>query len=141
MSLSELSIQRPVLTWIMMLALAVFGALGYSRLGVDRYPKIEWPGVFVQVTLDGAAPGAIEEDVTDVLEEAFSTINGVREIKSWSTQGAAQLFIEFELDVDVDVAAQDVRDKIDISRRDLPRDIDPPTLGKFDASQMPIVSA
>jgi HAE1 family hydrophobic/amphiphilic exporter-1 len=140
-SLSDLSIQRPVLTWIMMLALGVFGVMGYSRLGVDRYPKIEWPGVFVQVTLDGAAPGAIEEDVVDVLEEAFSTINGVREIKSWSTQGAGQLFVEFELDVDVDVAAQDVRDKIDLSRHRLPREIDPPTLGKFDASQMPIVWA
>jgi HAE1 family hydrophobic/amphiphilic exporter-1 len=140
-SLSDLSIQRPVLTWIMMLALAVFGVLGYSRLGVDRYPKIEWPGVFVQVMLDGAAPAAVEEDIVDPLEEAFSTINGVREIKSWSTQGAAQFFVEFELDVDVDVAAQDVRDKIDISRRHLPRDIDPPTLGKFDASQMPIVWA
>jgi HAE1 family hydrophobic/amphiphilic exporter-1 len=125
----------------MMLALAVFGVMGYSRLGVDRYPKMEWPGVFVQVTLEGAAPGAIEEDVTDVLEEAFSTINGVREIKSWSHHGAAQLFVEFELDVDVDVAAQDVRDKIDLSRRDLPREIDPPTIGKFDASQWPIVWA
>jgi len=140
-SLSDLSIQRPVLTWIMMLALVVFGVMGYSRLGVDRYPKIEWPGVFVQVTLEGAAPAAIEEDVTDVLEEAFSTINGVREIKSWSNQGASQLFVEFELDVDIDVAAQDVRDKIDLSRRHLPREIDPPTIGKFDASQMPIVWA
>jgi HAE1 family hydrophobic/amphiphilic exporter-1 len=140
-SLSDLSIQRPVLTWIMVLALAVFGVLGYSELGVDRFPKIEWPGVFVQVTLDGAVPGAIEEDVTDVLEEAFSTINHVREIKSWSMHGAAQLFIEFELGVDIDVAAQDVRDKIELSRRDLPRDIDPPTVGKWDASQMSIVWA
>jgi HAE1 family hydrophobic/amphiphilic exporter-1 len=140
-SLSDLSIRRPVLTWIMMLALAVFGVMGYSRLGVDRFPKMEWPGVFVQVRLEGAAPGAVEDDVTDVLEEAFSTINGVRKIKSWSTQGAAQLYIEFNLGVDIDVAAQDVRDKIDISRRDLPREMDPPTLGKFDAGQMPIVWA
>ena len=78
MTLSDLSIERPVLTWMMMVALGVFGVLGYSRLGVDQFPEMEFPMVTVNATLEGATPEGIEEDVTDPLEERFTTISGIR---------------------------------------------------------------
>jgi HAE1 family hydrophobic/amphiphilic exporter-1 len=141
MSLSDLSIGRPVLTWMMTLALATFGVLGYVRLGVDQYPDMQFPFVGVMVTYEGASPSTMEDEVVDVLEESFSTIEGVRHIYSESTQNAARVMLEFELEHDLDIAANDVRDKLNISMKDLPRAIDPPALGKADYSQFPIVYA
>jgi HAE1 family hydrophobic/amphiphilic exporter-1 len=140
-SLSDLSIQRPVLTWMMTLALATFGVLGFSRLGVDRYPNMEFPFVGVSVELEGAAPSVLEDEVVDPLEESFATIQGVRHIRSEATQGAARVMLEFELGHDLDTAAQDVRDKLNATMRRLPRDIEPPSLGKADYSQFPVIYA
>ena len=81
MTLSDLSVDRPILTWMMILALIVFGILGYNQLGVDQYPNMEFPVLTVDATLDGATPEGIEEDVTDVLEEYINTVNGVRNIR------------------------------------------------------------
>ena len=141
MSLSDLSIQRPVLTWMMTLALATFGVLGFLRLGVDRYPDMEFPFVGVTVELEGASPTVLEDEVVDPLEEAFATIEGVRHIRSEATQGAARVVLEFELEHDLDTAAQDVRDKLNASMRRLPRDIQPPSMGKANYSQFPIIFA
>ncbi|MGE4653409.1 MAG: efflux RND transporter permease subunit [Myxococcota bacterium] len=141
MSLSDLSIDRPVLTWMMTLALATFGVLGFMRLGVDRYPDMTFPFVGVMVTLEGAAPSAMEDEVVDVLEESFSTIEGVRRIYSNSGQGMAQVMMEFELEIDMDVAANDVRDKLNIVMDELPEEMDPPALGKADFSQFPVIYA
>jgi len=140
-SLSDLSIQRPVLTWMMTLALATFGVLGFLRLGVDRYPDMEFPYVGVMVRLEGASPSTMEDEVVDVLEEAFATIEGVRHIHSEATQGAARVMLEFELEHDLDTAAQDVRDKLNVSMSRLPREIEPPALGKANYSQFPIIYA
>ena len=141
MSLSDLSINRPVLTWMMALALATFGVLGFVRLGIDRYPDMEFPFVGVSVELEGAAPSAMEDEVVDPLEEAFATIEGVRHIRSESGQGQARVMLEFELEHDLDTAAQDVRDKLNASMRKLPKDVEPPSLGKADYSQFPIIFA
>ena len=141
MSLSELSINRPVLTWMMTLALAVFGVMGFLRLGIDRYPDMTFPFVGVVVTLEGASPTTIEDEVVDVLEEAFATIEGVRHTYSTSAQGMGRVMLEFELEHDLDTAAQDVRDKINISLNDLPDEINPPVLGKADFSMFPIIYA
>ncbi|MBM4337555.1 MAG: efflux RND transporter permease subunit, partial [Deltaproteobacteria bacterium] len=89
MSLSDLSIQRPILTWMMMLALVVFGVLGFQRLGVDQFPNMEFPVLTVLAELSGASPEGIEEDVTDIIEERLNTIAGVRSIRSTSSQGFA----------------------------------------------------
>jgi hydrophobic/amphiphilic exporter-1 (mainly G- bacteria), HAE1 family len=140
-SLSDLSIQRPVLTWMMTLALATFGVLGFSRLGIDRYPDMEFPFVGVTVELEGASPTAMEDEVVDPLEESFATIEGVRHIHSEATQGAARVMLEFELGHDINIAAQDVRDKLNVTMRRLPRDIEPPSMGKADYSQFPIIYA
>ncbi len=141
MSLSDLSIERPVLTWMMTLGLATFGILGFLRLGIDRYPDMEFPYVGVMVFMDGASPSTLEDEVLDPLEEAFATIEGVRHTYSEASHGAARVVMEFELGHDLDVAAQDVRDKLNASMDRLPDEIDPPAVGKADYSQFPIVYA
>ena len=139
MTLSDLSIERPILTWMMTLALIVFGILGYNRLGVDQYPNMEFPVITVSALLDGATPEGIEEDVTDVLEEQLNTIAGVRSIRSESQQGAAEIVVEFELGTDLDVAAQDVRDKIARVRGELPVEVEPPVVGNFNPNDQPVL--
>ena len=122
MTLSDVSIQRPILTWMMTLALIVFGILGYQRLGVDQFPNMEFPILAVTANYDGASPEGMEEDVTDVLEENLNIIGGIRSMKSTSFEGVAQIVVEFELGTDLDIAAQEVRDKIDAAFGDLPAD-------------------
>jgi HAE1 family hydrophobic/amphiphilic exporter-1 len=109
MTLSDLSIQRPVLTWMMMLALLVAGFMGYSRLGVDQFPPMTFPVVMVVANLEGASPEGMEEDVTDVLEEQLNTIAGVRNLRSTTLAGVSQIFVEFELGTNLDEAIQDAR--------------------------------
>jgi HAE1 family hydrophobic/amphiphilic exporter-1 len=138
-TLSDLSIQRPVLTWMLALALLTFGVLGYQRLGVDQFPAMEFPEVNVRATLEGATPESMEEDVTDVLEEYLSTISGVRRIRSTSAPGASLIEVEFQLGADLDVAIQDVRDQVAAARNQLPDELDPPTVGKFRASGWPVL--
>ncbi len=139
MTLSDVSIQRPILTWMMMLALIVFGVIGFTRLGVDQFPDLEFPVLTVQAVLDGATPEGMEEDVTDVLEERLNTIGGVRSIRSTSFQGATVLVVEFELGTDIDVAAQDVRDKVALARVELPVALEPPVVSTFDPNDMPVL--
>lgn len=141
MTLSDLSIQRPVLTWMMMVALGVFGVLGYSRLGVDQFPEMEFPIVSVDAFLEGATPEGIEEDVTDVLEERFTTISGIRTIRSSSFQGAARIEIEFVLGTDVDVAVQDVRDEVAQAMEFLPDTIETPAVTRSNSNGRPVLYA
>jgi HAE1 family hydrophobic/amphiphilic exporter-1 len=139
MTLSDVSIRRPILTWMMTLGLITFGVLGYTRLGVDQFPNMEFPVLSVTAVLEGASPEGMEEDVTDVLEEYLNTIAGVRSIRSTTYQGAARIRVEFELGVDLDIAAQDVRDKVAQASRELPRDIDNPVMGSFDPNSQPVL--
>ena len=139
MTLSDLSIDRPVLTWMMILALIVFGVLGYNRLGVDQFPNMEFPVLSVTSILDDATPEGVEEDVTDVLEENFNTIAGVRKISSTSFRGASMIQVEFELGTDLDVAAQEVRDKVAQARYELPSEVEPPMVDSFNPNDSPIL--
>lgn len=139
MSLSDLSIERPILTWMMILALIVFGVLGYNRLGVDQYPNMEFPVLTVTATLEGATPEGIEEDVTDVLEEQLSTVAGVRNIESTSYRGSSVIKVEFNLGTDLDIAAQNVRDKVALARKWLPRAVEAPVVGTFNPNDQPIL--
>ncbi len=139
MSLSDLCIRRPVLTLMMTLSLVVFGVLGYNRLGVDQFPRMEFPVVAVTAILEGASPEVVEEDVTDVLEEFLNTISGVRSVESKSLHGVSQVVVTFELDRELDSAAQDVRDKVAQARHDLPRDVEPPMVEKFAMGDFPIM--
>jgi len=138
-TLADVSIRRPVLTWMMTLALIVFGVLGFLRLGVDQFPNLEFPVLTVQAVLQGATPEGMEEDVTDVLEERLNTISGVRSIRSTSYQGVSILIVEFELGTNLDIAAQDVRDKVALARVELPVELDPPVVGTFDPNETPVL--
>jgi len=139
MFLSDISIKRPVFATMMIGALLLFGLISRQRMGVDLYPDIDFPIVTVTAMLEGASPEVVETEVTDPLEDAVSTVEGVRHITSHSSEGASQLIIEFELETDIDVAAQDVRDRISRARYMLPKEMDPPIIGKVDIGAHPIM--
>jgi HAE1 family hydrophobic/amphiphilic exporter-1 len=139
MILSDISIKRPVFATMMIMILLVFGIISYPRLGVDLYPNVDFPIVTVTTTLEGASPEVMETDVTDVIEEAVNTIDGIRTITSMSAEGYSRVTIEFELDRNINIAAQDVRDKIAAAKRLLPKDIDPPIIEKLDITGTPIM--
>ena len=139
MTLSDVSVRRPVFTWMVALALLVFGALGYSRLGIDQYPDMEFPQAVVTAELEGATPEGIEQDVTDVLEEHLSTISGVRAVRSTSYAGISRIIVEFQLGIDLDTAIQDVRDQVAKARRRLPREVEPPQVEKIRMGSFPIL--
>ena len=139
MTLSDISIERPVLTWMMMLGLVVFGVLGYSRLGVDQYPDLEFPVLSVTAVMEGATPEGMEEDVTDVLEERFNSIAGVRTITSTSFRGGSQITVEFVLGTDLDLAAQEVRDKVAQARYELPKELEPPMVSHHNPNDQPVL--
>jgi HAE1 family hydrophobic/amphiphilic exporter-1 len=135
----DLFIQRPVLTLMMTLSLLVFGVLGYARLGVDQFPDMDFPVVTVLASLEGASPEVVEQDVTDILEEHLNTVAGIRSLSSTSTQGRSTIRVEFELGTDIDIASQDVRDKVARARFQLPRDVEPPVVDKEDFGDEPVL--
>ena len=138
--LSGTAIRRPVFTTMLMLGLVVLGIFGYRRLAIDQFPEVDIPVVSVQTVYAGASSETVEREVTRRLEEAFNPVKGVDRITSISLEGVSQVTVEFDLGVDVDVASQDVRAKIEGIRRDLPEDIESPIVQKFDPSAQPIMS-
>jgi HAE1 family hydrophobic/amphiphilic exporter-1 len=139
MTLSDLSIKRPVFGWMLMIGVIVFGAIGFLRLGVSQLPDIDFPVVNVAVTWEGAAPEVMETDVTDMIEDAVMSVEGVKEVTSVSMQGISQITIEFNLNRPIDVALQEVQTKIAQAQRNLPRDIDPPIVTKTNPEDQPIM--
>ncbi len=140
MKIAEVSIARPIFASMLIMALVVFGIASYSRMGVDLFPAVDFPIVTVSVAYEGADPETVETEVTDVIEEAVNTIAGIKTLRSESTEGFAQIFIEFELEEDINVVSQDVRDKVSRVRGDLPRDIEAPIIEKFDPDSSPILA-
>jgi HAE1 family hydrophobic/amphiphilic exporter-1 len=140
MFLSDVSIKRPVFATMMMLALVTLGLFSYRRLAIDEWPDVTFPFVAVQTVYPGASPETVEREVTRKIEEAVNPIAGVKQITSTSLEGLSLLFIEFELNVDEMDAQQDVRSKIETIRAELPTDIEPPLVLRFDLAEIPIVS-
>jgi HAE1 family hydrophobic/amphiphilic exporter-1 len=138
--LAELCIRRPVFATVLVLALVVVGFFAYNQLGVDRFPKVDFPFVVVTTTLPGAAPEEMETEVTDKIEEAVNTISGIEQLISTSSDGVSLVQIQFALEKDPDVAAQEVRDKINRVLADLPKDSDPPIIEKLDPDADPVIS-
>jgi HAE1 family hydrophobic/amphiphilic exporter-1 len=138
--LAEICVRRPVFTWVLVLSLVVLGLFAYPRLGVDRFPNVDFPYVTVSTVLVGAAPEEIETEITDKVEEAVNTISGIDQLISISAEGVSQVVVSFELEKDADVAAQEVRDRINSILRDLPRDADPPVIAKIDPDAIPVLS-
>src|SRR6266705_2102573 len=137
MKLSETSIRRPVLASMFSAALVLFGVIGYTRLSVRELPDIDPPIISVSTTLPGANAQVVETAVTDVLEEELSTIQGLRTLSSSSSEENSQITLEFTLDRPVDVAAQDVRDKVSRVRGRLPVDVLEPVIAKQSADAQP----
>ncbi len=140
MWISDLSIRRPVLAVMVIGALVALGFVSLQRIGVDLFPRVEFPFVVVNTTLEGASPEAIETQVTDVIESQVNTISGIQSLSSQSSEGNSQVMIEFALSENADVKAQDVRDKVNIALRDLPQDADQPVIQKIDPDAEPIMS-
>ena len=138
--LAALSVRRPVFATVLILSLTVIGAFAFSLLGVDRFPKVDFPTVVVTTIQPGAAPEQIETEITDKIEEAVNTISGIDELRSTSSEGVSIVMIGFLLDKNSDVAAQEVRDKVNGVLPRLPRTIQQPRVDKFDPDAAPVLS-
>lgn len=138
--LSEISVRRPVLASVIVLVFVVVGIFGYTQLQVDRFPKIDFPTVAITTSLIGATPNEIETEVTDRIEEAINTISGIDEIRSTSSESISLVLVTFLLEKDIDVAAQEVREKITRIIPDLPEDVDAPIVEKLDPDAAPIIN-
>ncbi|MBF0695750.1 MAG: efflux RND transporter permease subunit [Flavobacterium sp.] len=141
MSLSTLSIKRPVLTIVMNIAIVLFGIIGYTYLGIREFPSIDPAQISVRTNYTGANADIIESQITEPLEKSINSIDGIRNITSSSNQGSSNITIEFNLEKDLEEAANDVRDKVSQAVRNLPQDIDaPPVVSKADADSQPIIT-
>lgn len=139
MNISELSIRRPVLATVLTIIILLFGFIGYNTLGVREYPSVDNPIISVTCSYAGANADVIENQITEPLEQNINGIPGIRSLSSISQQGQSRITVEFELSVDLETAANDVRDKVSRAQRYLPRDCDPPTVSKADADATPIL--
>ena len=139
MNISELSIRRPVLATVLTIIILLFGLIGYNTLGVREYPSVDNPIISVTCSYAGANADVIENQITEPLEQNINGIPGIRSLSSVSQQGQSRITVEFELSVDLETAANDVRDKVSRAQRYLPRDCDPPTVSKADADATPIL--
>ena len=139
MSLSSVSINRPVLSTVMAIVILLFGVVGLTFLGVREFPSVDPPIISVDTDYPGANSDVIETQITEPLEQSINGIQGIRSLTSISHQGGCHITVEFELSVNMETAANDVRDKVSQAVRMLPRDCDPPTVAKADADANPII--
>src|SRR6476661_6001213 len=138
--LAALCVKRPVFATVLILSLTVIGIFAFTLLGVDRFPKVDFPTVVVTTVQPGAAPDQIETEITDKIEEAVNTISGIDELRSTSSEGVSIVTVGFLLDKNSDVAAQEVRDKVNGVLPRLPRTIQQPRVDKFDPDAAPVLS-
>lgn len=139
MSLSSLSIRRPVLASVMSIVILLFGVISFFYLGVREYPSVDPPIVTVSTTYVGANADVIESQITEPLEESVNGVAGIRTLSSVSREGRSTITVEFNLDMDLETATNDVRDRVSRAQRSLPADAEPPTVTKADADARPIV--
>jgi hydrophobe/amphiphile efflux-1 (HAE1) family protein len=137
--LAEICVKRPVLATVLSLVILVVGGVFYGQLGVDQFPKIDLPMVMIVTRLPGASPEDVETDVTDKIEGAVNTISSIEELRSNSSEGVSQVLIQFKLEKPVDVAAQEVQEKVNGVLADLPPDIEPPSVSRVDPDSMPVL--
>jgi multidrug efflux pump len=140
MNLSSLSINRPVLATVMSIIIVIFGFIGFDSLGVREFPSVDPPIITVTTNYTGANADIIESQITEPLEEAINSVQGIRTMTSISSDGRSSIKVEFDLDLDLDNAANDIRDKVSGAIRNLPEDADPPIVAKSDADAETIFS-
>lgn len=139
MSLSSISIRRPVLATVLSLVIILFGIIGFTRLGVREYPSVDPPVITVSTSYAGANADVVESQITEPIEESVNGIAGIRTITSVSREGRSTITIDFDLSIDLETAANDVRDRVSRAQRNLPPDVDNPIVSKADADASPIV--
>ena len=132
-------IQRPIFTAMLLLAVVVFGLNSFPRIGVDLMPDVEFPVVTVTTVLPGADPDTMEKNVSKPLEEAFNTLSGLDSLRSTNYESVSVVVVQFELGRSVDLGAQDIRDKIQATLSQLPREIQTPVVQKLDLNASPIL--
>ena len=137
--LAALCVRRPIFASVLILILCVIGIAGYVQLGVDQFPNVDLPVMVIITNEPGASPEDIETEITDKIEQAVNTISGIDELRSVTTEGVSQVIITFVLEKNVDVASQDVRDRLNTILNDLPKDIDQPIVQKLDPDASPIL--
>lgn len=137
--LAEICIRRPVFASVLILLLVVVGAVGFFQLGVDRFPRVEFPFVTITTVQPGASPESIETEVTDKIEESVNTISGIEDLRSYSNEGVSTVVVQFVLEKDGDVAAQEIRDKVNRILSELPQDAEPPIIEKQETDAAPIL--
>lgn len=138
--LAEVCVKRPVFAVMLILALVVAGATAYPQLGVDRYPSMDLPTMYVRTAYPGAAPEEVESEVSQILEDAVATVSGIEELRSISSDGMSMVMLTFSLNRDLDAAVQDVRDAVGSVLTKLPRDVLPPTVQKQDTDSSPVMT-
>ena len=138
MTLTDLSIKRPVFAWMVMIGLIVFGLIGYKNMGVSQLPDVEFPVISIDITWAGAAPEVMESQVVDIIEQSVMSIDGVKDVSSSVTDGSANITVELQIDRPINFAVQEVQTKIAQAQRLLPKDIDPPIVTKRNPAQQPI---
>lgn len=138
--LAELCVKRPVFATVLILVLVVFGLFGYVKLGVDWFPKVDLPVVLITTVSPGTAPEEMETEISDKIEEAVNTVSGIDELRSTSTEGVSQVVVLFKLEKDIDVASQEVRDRINQILPELPEDVEQPTVEKLDPDASPVLA-
>jgi hydrophobe/amphiphile efflux-1 (HAE1) family protein len=139
MTLSDISIKKPVFAWMLMAGLLVFGALSYSLMGISQMPDVDFPVITISVTWLGASPDVMESAVADILEDAVMSVDGIQVVQSVSQQGLTQITIQFNLDQDVNVSLVQVQTKVSSAAKNLPQTIDPPVITKINPSDQPIL--
>jgi len=137
--LAEICVRRPVFATMLILSLTVVGVFSFRSLGVDLFPKIDLPTITVSVINPGASPQEIETEITDKVEGAVNTISGIDELRSTSVEGVSQVFISFVLEKNADVAAQEVRNKIELIVNELPETAEAPIVQKLDTDATPVL--
>jgi len=139
MTLPELSIKRHVLAWMLSAVLVLFGVISFDRIGMDRYPYIEFPVVSITTTLKGANPDIVDASVTNIIESAVNSTPGIEHIQSTSSPGVSVIAITFNLEKKIDVAFNEVQAKVNQVLRRLPKDADPPVVAKVETNAQPIM--
>ena len=137
--LAEVCVRRPIFATVLSLVILVIGGVFYEKLGVDQFPKVDFPAVVVLTRLPGASPEDVEREITDKIEASINTISAIDELRSDSSEGTSRVFVTFKLEKDVDVAAQEVRDRVNSVLGDLPKDIEQPVITKIDPDAQPIL--
>ena len=137
--LAEVCVKRPVFATMLVMSLVVVGVFSFFSLGVDLFPKVDFPTITVTVTNLGASPQEMETEITDKIEEAVNTISGIDELRSTSIEGISQVFVQFVLEKDVNVAAQEVENKVQTVIPNLPDTAEQPTVQKLDTDAAPVL--